>query len=179
MLFGEKHAGVIGQVEETDGAWQASVIENTEAISYVLCMATRHIVFDALLGRARACGDARGLELWNSLHSEWKGSTPQAVATEATRYQDPARCTSTIQLQEVPPAWQILGVAAEAVCYPVCEWSRATALHKTVPTYVFKTIKSRTDLGAFPAKQKFFKARVEHERGSAQAKKLGIIWDVS
>jgi hypothetical protein len=64
----------IDDAMEKRGTAEARVTEDVECISYVVFEAVKGIMSDALLTRARTCGDGRGLELWRKLHAEWRGS---------------------------------------------------------------------------------------------------------
>jgi len=174
LLWSEQQGLPIGAPEEPAGAAQVGLDPaNAEHVSYVLFEAIKSIVADSLLGRARACGDGRGLELWRKLHTEWRGSAPQVVAAKARRFQDPPRCTTMAQLWEALPAWELLGSEVALGGYVLPDWVRANALDKMVPEELLKTIIGRPELAGLSAKLAWVRSQMEHSRGVAQAAHFG------
>jgi hypothetical protein len=169
LLWAERQGGPISEVEEIRGARETMMMEDVDRVSYVVFEALKSIMTDALLGRARACGEGRGLELWRRLHSEWRGSAPQVVAAKARRFQDPPRCSDIKKLWEALPTWEQLGSEVVMAGYPVPDWVKAQALDKIIPMDLLNTIVGRPELSEFSAKMAWIKAQMEHSRGATLA----------
>jgi hypothetical protein len=169
LLWAERQGGPIAEAEEIRGARETMMMEDVDRVSYVVFEALKSIMTDALLGRARACGEGRGLELWRRLHSEWRGSAPQVVAAKARRFQDPPRCSDIKKLWEALPTWEQLGSEVVMAGYPVPDWVKAQALDKIIPMDLLNTIVGRPELSEFSAKMAWIKAQMEHSRGATLA----------
>jgi hypothetical protein len=169
LLWAEKQSGPITEAEEVRGARETLMMEDVDRVSYVVFEAVKTIMTDALLGRARACGEGRGLELWRRLHSEWRGSAPQVVAAKARRFQDPTRCGDVKKLWEALPTWEQLGNEVMLAGYPVPDWVKAQALDKLIPLDMLNTVVGRPELSEFSAKMAWVKAQMEHSRGATLA----------
>jgi hypothetical protein len=169
LLWAERQVGIIGEADELRGFVDCGVAGEPEHVSYVIFEAVKTIMTDALLSRARACGDGRGLELWRRLHAEWRGNAPQVIAAKARRFQDPPRCSNIQKLWEALPLWEQLGSEVVMGGYPVPEWVKAQALDKLVPTDLLNTIVGRPELADFSNKIAWVKSQMEHARGASQA----------
>jgi hypothetical protein len=169
LLWAEQHTGTITEAEEMRAATELNLQEDVEHISYVVFEAVKAIMTDALLSRARACGDGRGLELWRRLHAEWRGNAPQVVAAKARRFQDPARCANLQKLWESLPVWEQLGSEVAMGGYPVPDWVKSQALDKLVPQDLLTTIIGRPELSDYAAKLNWVKVQMEHAKGASQA----------
>jgi hypothetical protein len=152
LLWAEQQKPTIDIDEEKNGAMAVGLREDVEHVSYVVFEATKMIMSDTLLSRARACGDGRGLELWRRLHAEWCGNAPQVIAAKARKFQDPPRSTTIQQLWEALPAWEELGSKVVLGSYPVPEWVRSQALDKLVPEDLLKIKLGRPELTDYAAK---------------------------
>jgi hypothetical protein len=133
LLWAERQPGVIKEGDEQRGAVETGMTENIEHVNYILYEAIKAIMTDALLSRARACGDGRGLELWRRLHAEWRGNAPQVIAAKARRFQDSSRSAKLQKLWEVLPAWEQFCSEVAMGGYPVPDWVKSQALDKLVP----------------------------------------------
>ena len=170
LLWAEKQTEVIDTNMEVKGS---GVFEKAEEVSYVLFEAIKFIIHDNLLSRARVCGDGRGLELWRKLHSEWEGAAPQVVAAKSKRFQDPSRCSSVLQLWEVLPAWEQLGLEVTAGGYPLPDWLKANSLEKLLPDEMMKTVVGRPELAAYGPKLAWVKAQMDHAKSVSRAAHYG------
>ena len=101
-------------MDEQIGAFVTGLVNPADAVSYAISEGIRFIVSDKVLSRARSC-KGRGFEVWHALHKE---STP-GIAAKATRFQDPVRCTSVLQLLGALPRWEQLGAVTVSGGYPV------------------------------------------------------------
>jgi hypothetical protein len=172
LLWAERQPGTITEDDEVRGARETLMMEDVDRVSYVIFEAVKSIMTDALLARARACGEGRGLELWRRLHSEWRGSAPQVIAAKARRYQDPARCSDIKKLWEALPVWEQLGNEVVLAGYPVPDWVKAQALDKLIPQDMLATVVSRPELSDYGLKVKWVKAQMEHARGATLASQV-------
>jgi hypothetical protein len=172
LVWAERQTGPITENDEARGAREAFMMEDVDRVSYVVFEAVKSIMTDALLARARACGEGRGLELWRRLHSEWRGSAPQVIAAKARRYQDPARCHDMKKLWEALPVWEQLGNEVMMAGYPVPDWVKAQALDKLIPQDLLNTVVSRPELSDYVPKMKWVKAQMEHARGATLASQV-------
>ena len=80
------------------------ITEVAETLNHVLFGGIKAIIADNLLDRARLC-ESNGLELWRRLHMEWEGAAPLVVSAKARQWQDPHRCSSTLQLWDKFGNW--------------------------------------------------------------------------
>jgi hypothetical protein len=172
LVWAERQTGPITENDEVRGAQDTFMMEDVDRVSYVVFEAVKSIMADALLARARACGEGRGLELWRRLHSEWRGSAPQVIAAKARRYQDPARSHDMKKLWEALPVWEQLGNEVIMAGYPVPDWVKAQALDKLLPLDLLNTVVSRPELSDYVPKMKWVKAQMEHARGATLASQV-------
>ena len=121
-MWAEKQTSIIDAAAELRGAAEVQVAENVDEVSYALFERIIHIIHDNLFGRARICGDGRGLELWRRLHAEWVGVAPQVVAAKSKKFQDPVRCSGVLQLWEPLPEWEQFGAEVAAGGFPLPGW---------------------------------------------------------
>jgi hypothetical protein len=171
LLWADHQPGTITEHEEQRGSAETQLKEDVEHLSYVVFEAVKTIMTDALLARARACGEGRGLELWRRLHSQWRGSAPQVIAAKARRFQDPVRCHDIKKLWEALPVWEQLD--SELGGYSVPDWVKAQALDKLIPMDMLNTVAWRPELYDFAAKMARVKAHMEHSRGATLANQVG------
>ena len=173
LVWAESHTGPIGEVEEGVGAVEVGLALQAEEtvgdVCHALYEGIKDIVSDTLLTRARACGDGRGLELWRKLKSEWEGAAPQVIAAKARRYNDPARCGSTLALWEELPKWEQLGIEVAAGGCQAPDMLKSIALDKLVPEDMLKQIVGRPELATFDAKLRWVKAQMEYVKGTSRA----------
>jgi len=173
LLWAERQTKSIGPDEEAEGAREAGLEESVGLVSFALYEGVKHIIADTLLPRARACGDGRGLELWRKLHVEWEGAAPQVVASKASRFQDPTRCSTEMKLWEELPKWEQLGAEVVSGGYPMPDWVKASALNKLVPTSMLQVIMGRpAELSEFTPKLAWVKAQLEYAKGAARAQQF-------
>jgi len=112
LQWAEKQPEMLEADTEKEGATRTKLLEGPDKValvSYALYDGIKHLLADTLLGRAKACGDGRGLELWRRLHAEWSGSAPQVLSAKSRKYQEPERCSSASTLWEALPPWIRLG----------------------------------------------------------------------
>ena len=170
LLWAEQRDTPIDALAEQDGARAAGLVhDSVESVSFCLFEATKSLLSDSLLSRARSCGDGRGLELWRRLAAEWRGNAPQVLAAKCRRYTDPPKCTSLLKLWESLPLWEQLGneIALGGLAIP--DLLKAQALEKLIPDSLLQTVVSRPELSSYPAKLQWLKAQMEHAKGAAQA----------
>ena len=172
LSWSEKQAVPIDQSKEKEGASASGLVEGPGAadrISYLLYDGIKHLLADTMLGRARACGDGRGLELWRSLHVEWAGSSSHVLGVKTKKYQDPPRCSSELGLWEALPAWLKLGEELAVAGYDAPEWVKVNGLQALVPTAMVAELACNPNIKGFDAMLKWTRAKMEHARGSAVA----------
>ena len=172
LVWAEKQPERIAEATEAIGATQAQLREGPSSVrlvSYTLFDGIKHLLSDNLLGRARACGDGNGLELWRTLHSEWAGSAPQVLSAKSRRYQEPSRCSSAVALWDSLPSWTRLGEELMAAGLDVPGWVKTSALEKLVPDSMVTDLVGRSELNTFELKLAWVQRQMEHGRGAVQA----------
>ena len=126
-------------------------MDDVAAVSFALFEATKHLLADSLLSRARTCGDS-GLELWRRLATEWRGNAPQVLAAKSRRFNAPARCASMAKLWEALPLWEQLGRELAASGLAIPDLLQAQALENLMPDALLQAIVSRPELANFEPK---------------------------
>ena len=144
--------------------------EDVQAISIKILNVLTSMVANSLIPATQSCGEGHGLEFWRSLAARWQGQSKQVVAATLCSFITPARCSKTLDLWEVLPAWEQKASQLLLAREPVSGLMKSQGLNALVPMTLLNEIISRLDLESYDAKLRYVKQHMEHARGTQQSR---------